>query len=89
MWICKTKKIKKLKKKYYTVILFTAGLLRSSSFLSTSDKLFLASPFTSTPLVLKASKVVATKMNINLFTIFSLSQTKQTEQIKMARDHER
>ena len=53
-------------------MLLTAGLLRSFNFLSTSDKVFMASTFTSTSLM-KTSKAMESDNIIIIFPIFSLS----------------
>lgn len=60
----------------YTLMLLIAGLLRSFNFLSISDKVFLASAFTSTP-PSKTSKAIAKIDIIILLYILALcySQT--------------
>ena len=60
----------------YTLMLLIAGLLRSFNFLSISDKVFLASAFTSTP-PSKTSKAIAKNDISILFHILALcySQT--------------
>jgi hypothetical protein len=68
----------------YTLILLTAGLLRSFSFRLTFERLFLALAFAWSTPPHKTSKFNAKKMNINLFTMFSsLSLYKTNQQNKL------